>query len=1034
MKDPMLISIFLDELKTALGNMAGVLSSPDSPATAEQLQKIISSLKGSAKLAGLELVFLLLSEFETVLAKYTASSRGLEPPAINLFNLIYDRLTELSEKSPEETEAYLDESGNPYIELRISAAALASKIKDAPAETQSKGAKAEGGKAVDPFMLEMFYTEFTDNTAKIRAAISGRPDDPVKASQNLTAWVNAIKGASKIASCTGTFTLFDEIEKHILTLENNFEKISAYLSGYMTAFEGTVNDAVDDKAKALLLNPPAVSEVRTAPAEQAVRPEKPEKKEEKAPAPSGFQIDESMVELFIMELEGQSKVLEKGLIKAENSTNPSELEPLMRAAHSVKGAARIVGLNQAVELAHAMEDLLSAAMHGKLILSGMAVDELLKANDILKDLSVSQPSVIAGRLAGYADTIKYLSKNLRSILEGGSISDAPPPQKPAPQAAPDEKKPAAPAAQKNQQKDKEESQYVRVLAENLNKMLGLSGEIKIKTRFSKPFYDSMVTLKSYFHELTRQIEQMRSVTEGEEIFNILYPRFEETANLFERIDNLLEKNITKYDQYSRNLEQLAETMNNEVVLSKMRPFGEVTHGLPRMIRDLCKRLEKKVDFEIIGINTKVDRDILEKLESPLSHLIANAIDHGIEKPEKRISKGKPEEGKVILEAAHRGGMLHITIKDDGKGVNKESMRRKIVERGYTNEDIAEKLTDQELLDFLFLPGFSTTGEVTEVSGRGVGLDIVQTLAHQLGGSVRVESEENAGTTFILQLPITLSVIKALIVTVHNERYAIPLARIERILSIGKSQVSHAEDRQYYRYLNENIGIIEASQVLQLPYENPVRDILRLLILNDGISKIGLVVDSIQGERDLVVMPLDQRLRKIPNVSAGSIIEDGSIALILDADDIVKSVDSLVKNKRPQKITFEKKTRKKKSKRILVVDDSLTVREVERRLLENAGYEVAAAVDGLDGYNTLQKADFDLVLTDVDMPRMNGIQFVEKIRSEAKYKEIPIMIVSYKDREEDRINGLRAGANYYLTKSSFHDESLIAAVKDLIGEP
>ncbi|KAA0260287.1 MAG: hybrid sensor histidine kinase/response regulator, partial [Chlorobiota bacterium] len=412
--------------------------------------------------------------------------------------------------------------------------------------------------------------------------------------------------------------------------------------------------------------------------------------------------------------------------------------------------------------------------------------------------------------------------------------------------------------------------------------------------------------------------------------------------------------------------------------------------------------------------------------------VRNAADHGIESPEERLAAGKPETGRITLEAGHRAGYLTIVVSDDGKGIDAEKIRKKVVEKGYLNAEMAESLSKSELLDFLFLPGFTTKGDVTKVSGRGVGLDIVMTLIHQVGGKTKIDSEPGHGSSFTLQLPVTLSVIRALLLKVNSELYAMPLSRVETLFSIREEDINTVEDRQYFKAGEENIGIVNFARLMNLPGENEKGEFINLAVVGDRTSKYAVAVDAFLGERDLVVTAIDAKLGKIPNISSAAILEEGSIALIIDPDDLVRSIDKYVYGARPDKVAAGMIV-KGKSKSILVVDDSLTVREVERKLLENNGYRVSTAIDGVDGFNTLQRESFDLVITDVDMPRMNGIQLVEKIKSDPRYKDIPVMIVSYKDREEDRLRGLNAGANYYLTKSSFHDESLVNAVIDLIGE-
>jgi two-component system sensor histidine kinase and response regulator WspE len=285
------------------------------------------------------------------------------------------------------------------------------------------------------------------------------------------------------------------------------------------------------------------------------------------------------------------------------------------------------------------------------------------------------------------------------------------------------------------------------------------------------------------------------------------------------------------------------------------------------------------------------------------------------------------------------------------------------------------------------------------------------------------------------LPLTLSVLSVLLVEISGDPYAFPLARIDRVLRIEKEQIQSLENRQYFKLDGANIGLVQAQQVLDIELQSTATAELPVIVIGARTERYGLAVDRVLGERQVVVRPLDPRLGKVPNISAASLMDDGSPLLIVDVEDLVHSINRLLTGGvRVDRIASQASAKKEVRKRVLIVDDSLTVREVERKLLANRGYDVAVAVDGAEGWNTVRSGRFDLIISDIDMPRMNGIELVTRIRADARFKNIPIMIVSYKEREEDRLKGMEAGANYYLTKSSFHDESLLEAVVELIGEP
>jgi len=454
-----------------------------------------------------------------------------------------------------------------------------------------------------------------------------------------------------------------------------------------------------------------------------------------------------------------------------------------------------------------------------------------------------------------------------------------------------------------------------------------------------------------------------------------------------------------------------------------------------MVRDLARSLGKDVRLELIGENTQVDRDILERIETPLAHLLRNAVDHGCESPEARRAGGKTEESVIRLEARHSAGMLVVTVSDDGAGVDPERVRQVIIQKKLAMPSMAEKLSESELLEFLFLPGFTLKDTVTEISGRGVGLDIVQNMVKSVRGAIRTNTQPGRGMRMQLHLPLTLSVLRALLVEVAGEPYAIPLTQISRALKLPREKIEMLEGRHYFHFGDQHVGLLTAHQVLDCG--DPVTNSgdLPIVVLGDRNARYGLIVDRFLGERELVVQSLDPRLGKIKDISAAALMEDGSPVLIVDVDDLVRSIEKLASGgtlAKVQRGLLDSNSRKQK--RILAVDDSLTVRELERKLLSGRGYVTDVAVDGMDGWNAVRNAKYDLVVTDVDMPRMDGIELATLIKKDPELRAIPVMIVSYKDREEDKMRGLEAGADYYLTKGSFHDETLLQAVVDLIGEP
>lgn len=794
---------------------------------------------------------------------------------------------------------------------------------------------------------------------------------------------------------------------------------------------------------------------------------------------SGF----SLMDLFRSEADGQTALLTEGLLalEGEGTPSPAALESLMRAAHSLKGAARIVGLDAAVRVAHALEDNFVAAQRGEFAIRSTDVDVMLKAVDVLARIALlpeeeaapwqeANEGLVAGTVAGLEGSRAGVAVDgpaapsasplppaggpgVRDVAspaaqeEGPrgdpSTDDDPLPGgegagKEAPHALPPDPSPPADPLPASPQSTESPGRVVRVSAESLSRLMGLAGESLVQARQLRPFVEALVSLRTRqgaLIEALQAVEERRTSGSSAESAGVGELLARARAEAGRCIDELTRK-VESFDDYARRGEDLAGRLHHEVLASRMRPMSEGVRGFPRMVREVARDLGKKVRFEVRGETTGVDRDILDKLEAPLNHLIRNALDHAIEPPEERSAAGKEATGVVRLEARHTAGMLQITVTDDGRGVDLAGLRDKVVRKGLASAEMAERLSEAELLEFLFLPGFSTKEAVTEISGRGVGLDVVQDMVKTVGGLVRVGSKPGRGTRFTLQLPITMSVIRALLVRIAGEPYAFPLNRIERIVRVPRDDVRTLEGRPHFVLDGLLVGLIDAVQVLELPESGGAVDPMPVVVVGDRGTRFGMIVDEFLGERDLEVRPLDPRLGKPPDINSASVLDDGWPVLIVDVEDLVRSIDNQLGGKRLKGVAGPASAAsraKKPVKRILVVDDSITVRELERQLLESRGYAVDVAVDGVDGWNAVRQGDYHLVISDVDMPRMDGIGLVRSIKQDPRLKSVPVVIVSYKDREEDRMRGLDAGADGYLTKSSFHDRTFLDAVADLIGE-
>lgn len=766
----------------------------------------------------------------------------------------------------------------------------------------------------------------------------------------------------------------------------------------------------------------------------------------------------SMWDLFRGEVESQMKVFTEGLLALEAGEPPAaHLASAMRAAHSIKGAARIVELDVGVRLAHVMEDCLVGAQETGLILTGAGIDVLLAAGDLLSRLSAVEEGAVPQWVEEQGEAIEALIGQLDRVRAGtwtGPEAPVTPEQPPAPRQAalvtatppvsaplavaptvvsappgPATSAQAEPAAALRRAEAQDRA--LKVGAQTLNRLMGLAGELLVQSRWFDSFADALLSLKRRHHEISELLDAVQvKLDQGSG----------DTGDLVAAVRAKLEQarqattaRHVEFEGFALRSSGLSDRLYREVVATRMRPFGDGVEGFPRLVRDISRQLGKQVQLEILGRSTEVDREVLERLEAPLNHTIRNSLDHGLETPDVRVAAGKPAVGTIRLEARHRAGLFVLTVSDDGRGVDVERLRVKVVERGLATPEMAANFSEAELLEFLFLPGFSTAAQVTDLSGRGVGLDAVQDMAKSVGGVVRLTSRPGRGITLSLELPLTLSVVRTLVAEIGSEPFAFPLTRVAKAVVVPREDLVSFEGHQCFTLDGERIGVVPAHEVLGTSGTPAWGEAIPVVLVGDRAERYGLAVDRFIGEYDMVVRPLDGRLGKVQDVSASALMDDGTPVLILDVEDLIRSVATELQGGRLRGLG-QATVAGEKRRRVLVVDDSVTVRELERSLLKNRGYEVEVAVDGVDGWNAIRSGAYDLIVSDVDMPRMTGIELVARIKADPRLQSLPVIIVSYKDREEDRLKGLDAGADRYMTKSSFHDETFIAAVLELIGPP
>lgn len=724
------------------------------------------------------------------------------------------------------------------------------------------------------------------------------------------------------------------------------------------------------------------------------------------------------LEQFRLELEERIPELNQALLSLENAADAAALDAaaldlLMRSLHSIKGAAAILGLIDLVTLTHALEDRYAAVKAATAPPQAELIELGFAGIDLYQEISRLPADAIEPWLLNQRPRLEALRQALQALHPDGSPDGSPAGQPLTPAAAPGSER------------------VVKVEADNLNRIMGLSGELLVEARWLQPFADSLSLLRQRHKDLQTTIEALRLEISASDS-NAAHKLVDQVHQRERECRELLSERLAALELYALRTTNLSDRLYREVIGSNMRPFADALVALPRLVRDLAASLGKQVQLEMVGRTTLVDRDILRRLEAPLIHLLRNAVDHGIEPPAQREACGKPARGTVRIEAVHRGGMLSITVSDDGGGVALEAVRARLVDSGRCSPAQAEHLSADELQAALEQPGFSTATAVTEVSGRGVGLDVVRAMVSDVGGMVRLSSQPGHGTTIHFQLPLTLSVVRTLLVEIGAEPYALPLARLDQIVAIEASQLQRIEGREAFSLDGVAIGLISARQVLGCAEPSFARDPLPVVVISDHERVYGVVVDRVLGEQDLVVRPLDPRLGKVTNISAAALMGDGQPILVVDTAELVRSIDRLLQRGQPLNLISGR--RALPVKRVLIADDSRIVLDLQARLLRSHGYQVERASDGAEALRAIRANPCDLLVTDLEMPVLDGIELIRSLRREPQYARLPIVISSSRDREEDRLLGLEAGADYYLVKSDFQNETLLEAVHQLIGPP
>ncbi|WP_367692797.1 chemotaxis histidine kinase/response regulator CheAY2 [Helicobacter pylori] len=792
---------------------------------------------------------------------------------------------------------------------------------------------------------------------------------------------------------------------------------------------------------------------------------------------------QEIMEDFLIEAFEMNEQLDQDLVELEH--NPEDLDLLnriFRVAHTIKGSSSFLNLNILTHLTHNMEDVLNRARKGEIKITPDIMDVVLRSIDLMKTLLVTIRDTGSDTNNGKENEIEEAVKQLQAItsqnLEGAketSGAKETPQKENKEEAKENQTETKAPTAENissdNPLADEPDLDYANMSAEEveaeierlLNKRQEADKERRAQKKQedqAKPKQEVTPTKETPKTETPKapkaetkakakaDTEENKAPSIGvEQTVRVDVRRLDHLMNLIgelvlgknrliriysdveERYDG--EKFLEELNQVVSSISAVTTDLQLAVMKTRMQPVGKVFNKFPRMVRDLSRELGKSIELIIEGEETELDKSIVEEIGDPLIHIIRNSCDHGIEPLEERRRLNKPETGKVQLSAYNEGNHIVIKISDDGKGLDPVMLKEKAIEKGVISERDAEGMSDREAFNLIFKPGFSTAKVVSNVSGRGVGMDVVKTNIEKLNGIIEIDSEVGVGTTQKLKIPLTLAIIQALLVGVQEEYYAIPLSSVLETVRISQDEIYTVDGKSVLRLRDEVLSLVRLSDIFKVDAILESNSDVYVVIIGLADQKIGVIVDYLIGQEEVVIKSLGYYLKNTRGIAGATVRGDGKITLIVD----VGAMMDMAKSIKVNITTLMNESENTKSKNspsdyiVLAIDDSSTDRAIIRKCLKPLGITLLEATNGLEGLEMLKNGDKipDAILVDIEMPKMDGYTFASEVRKYNKFKNLPLIAVTSRVTKTDRMRGVESGMTEYITKP-YSGEYLTTVVK------
>ena len=764
---------------------------------------------------------------------------------------------------------------------------------------------------------------------------------------------------------------------------------------------------------------------------------------------------------FKVEAEENVRGMSADLIELEK--NPADerkaelIEIIFRAAHSLKGASRAVNLSEVESVCQSFESVMSGLKNGLIILTPEIFDVLHQTVDVINDILASSEEKIPVELTkritnviknlslisnGKPDEIIILTDKAQTphIKKEETIEKKPEPQQ-TEQVLPDPKPKTSP-----QQPEAKKLETIRVSTKKLDNLLfqaeemlslklasmqqsnnlrDIVGKLEIWNKESSEVFSSIRNIKQELEKKEKNGGLTKQEKDGSRLVQFCEWGISHISNVLNDISELRKFSDQETYLSGTKIETLLEDVKDIITI----PFSTLLDNFPKTVRDISKDLGKEIGLNIIGDDTEIDRRILEDLRIPLLHILRNCVDYGIEKPEIRLSHNKTKQGTINIKIERlENNKIEILVSDDGAGINTAKLRKLYSNNEKKSEEEVANIPEAEIFNYIFQSGISTSKIVTDISGRGLGLAIVQEKIEQLNGTIAVESEKDKGTTFKIELPLSLVTFRGILINVSEKEFIVPTTKVQRVLRLNKKEIITVENKATIPFEGRVIPFVNLCNILELPIKESDSEFVQTLVFGTNGNQVGFAIDEIIDEQEVLVKNFNKHLARVRNISGATVLGSGKVVPIVNATDLIKSAGTITTQATKQEVADESE---EEQKSIIVVEDSITSRMLLKNILETAGYLVTTAIDGVDGFTKIKETDFDAIVSDIEMPRMNGLDLTAKIRADKTVADKPVILVTSLSKREDRERGIDVGANAYIVKSSFDQSNLLEILERLI---